>query len=52
MTEYQFDSEIKYMTAISVAKEMLAAGVISGDDYLKIEMFFTQKFKPVFAGIC
>jgi len=52
MTDQQFQREANYRAAISVAKEMLTAGIISDDDFSKIKAFFIEKFQPVFAGIC
>ena len=52
MTQEQFNREAKYRAAISIAKKMLAGGIISDADFAKIKTFFITKFQPVFADIC
>ena len=52
MTQEQFDREAKYRAAIFIAKKMLASGIISDADFVKIKVFFITKFKPIFADIC
>jgi len=52
MMHKQFESEAKYRAAISIAKNMLASGIISDTDFSKIKAFFIAKFNPIFADIC
>lgn len=43
-----FEQEKKYQAAMSVAKSMLDNGVITSEDYQKIQTIFREKYGPVF----
>lgn len=47
MTREQFDREKNYGTAMAVARAMLSKGVITEDDYHKIDAVFTEKYRPL-----
>jgi len=47
MTPEQFDREKKYQAALSVARALLKNGIITEDDYDKIEEVLRMKFLPL-----
>ena len=52
MTKEQFEREKNYCVALSVAKAMLARGLINEKDYAKINTKLIAKYRPVFGGLC
>lgn len=51
MKKEQFVREKRYQAAVSVAKSMLAQGVISDSDFREILTILLAKYRPFFASI-
>ena len=47
MTAKQFDREKNYGAAMAIARAMLAKGIITEDEYNKIDAMFTEKYRPL-----
>ena len=47
MTGSQFSRELKFQSAIVIAKRMLKQGIITKDEYVKIQKKFAHKYQPV-----
>jgi uncharacterized membrane protein len=52
MTKEQFEREKNYRVALSVAKTMLARGLINEKDYAKINAKLIKNYNPVLGGLC
>jgi len=50
MTNEQFNREANYQAALSMARAMLRRGIITVDDYDKMEAHFRMKFYPCFGA--
>ena len=50
MTKNQLQREIKFGGAMAIADRLLAANLITQDDYRKVEKVFSKKYAPVVAG--
>ena len=46
MTQEQFEREKAYRAAISIAKSMLKSGLITEQEYQKIDVSLLGKFRP------
>lgn len=47
MDESQFRAEKMYRISLSVAKTMLEKGIITRDEYLKMDTILLEKYHPV-----
>jgi len=47
----QFRNEKLYQSTMSLVKVMLKEGLISKDEYHKINTIFNQKYKPIFGTL-
>ena len=47
ITQTQFDCELRYQTAISVIRQMLAGEIIEYEDALQLARQFQQKYHPL-----
>lgn len=52
MTHEQFEREKNYSVSLAVAKRMLAAGILSEQDYRKIDTILRQKYRPLLGCLC
>jgi hypothetical protein len=52
MTQEQFECEKNYRISLAVAKRMRLAGIISEQDYKKIDTILLEKYQPVLGCIC
>lgn len=52
MTQEQFDSEKNYRISLAVAKRMLLDGIISEQDYKKIDTILLNKYRPLLGCLC
>jgi hypothetical protein len=52
MTHDQFEQEKNYRVSITIAKSMLASGIISAQDYDKIDTILLQKYHPILGCLC
>ena len=48
MDDKEFRAEKLYQTTMRIAREMLENGLISGEEYQRINAVFLEKYKPVF----
>ena len=51
LTHEQFERELNYGAALSVARRMLAAGLISRAEFVRIDAILREKFSPVWGGL-
>ena len=50
LTPAQFDRETGYRFSLAVMDRMLEKGLITQEEYRRIEPILAQKFSPVWAG--
>ena len=46
MSKEEFRNEKLYQTTMHIARQMLAEGLISEEEYRQIDTIFTEKYKP------
>jgi hypothetical protein len=51
MTKEQFEREKDYGAAISIAKALLRAGLITEREYRKMDTNFSRKYRPIIGGL-
>ena len=51
LTHEQFERELNYDAALSIARRMLAAGLISRAEFVRIDAILREKFSPVWGGL-
>ena len=51
LTYEQFERELNYDAALSVARRMLAEGLISRAEFVRIDAILREKFSPVWGGL-
>jgi hypothetical protein len=51
VTHDQFKREKNYRIYLSIAKAMLADGVITEKEFKRIDMLLVNRYKPVIGGI-
>ena len=51
LTPEQFNREIGYRLSLAVMARMLEKGLITQEEYRRIEPILVQKFSPVWAAI-
>ena len=51
MTKDEIIREAKYQTTMSIAKKMLAQGLITKDEYDEADNLFLEKYSPVFGRL-
>lgn len=51
MTPEQFDREIKYRLAVSVAKRMVEQNLITNEEYKIMDIHFATVFQPFFGHL-
>ena len=47
MTKEQFNREIAYNTALTIARSLLTKGLINNKDYRKIDTKLKKKYRPI-----
>lgn len=52
MTHEQFEREKNYRVSLAVAKRMLASGILSEQDYGKIDTILLRKYRPLLGCLC
>lgn len=52
MTNPQFEREKNYGTAMAIARKLLSEGVISQQDYRKINTMMDKKYAPCLGSLC
>ena len=51
LTHEQFERELNYDAALSIARRMLAAELISRAEFVRIDAILREKFSPVWGGL-
>ena len=51
LTHEQFDRELNYDAALSIARRILATGLISRAEFVRIDVILREKFSPVWGGL-
>jgi uncharacterized protein YqgQ len=46
----QFQREIDYGTAMILIREMLESGLISKEEYSKLEKIYARRYRPIFGS--
>ena len=47
----EFDREFRYQTFMIIIKKMLSAGLITEEEFLRIDTIYQQKYKPIFGSL-
>ena len=50
MSTEQFERETRYQTMIAISRAMLNKGILSADDFKKVEGFLREKYRPIFSA--
>ena len=48
LTTEQFQTEIDYAAALLLSREMLQAGIITGEDFARINRLHAERYQPLF----
>lgn len=48
MTSDQFEREMRYQAMIAISQKMLDEGILSADDFEKIDGYLREKYGPIF----
>lgn len=51
MTKEEFKGEVLYQTTMHLVGRLLAEGVITTDEYERMESVFTEKYSPIFGTL-
>ena len=51
MTKEQFQREKMYQATMGMVRRMLSEGLISLEEYAKVEQIFLEKYKPLIGSI-
>jgi hypothetical protein len=52
MTQEQFEREKGYRVTLSIAKSMLQGGLITEQEYKKIDIMMIEKYRPLLGVLC
>ncbi len=52
MTQEQFEREMNYRVAVSIAENLLIQGLITDREYHEIDTIMIAKYRPIFGGLC
>ncbi len=52
MTQEQFEREKAYRVTLSIAKSMLQNGLITEQEYKKIDIMMIEKYRPLLGVLC
>ncbi len=52
MTQIQFQREKNYQTLHSITKSMLQKGLITEQEYKKIDAMMLEKYRPLLGSLC
>ena len=47
MTEEQFNAEKMYQVSLSLANSMLNKGLLTADEFMRINVFLLEKYHPL-----
>ncbi|MEA4896905.1 MAG: SHOCT domain-containing protein [Christensenellaceae bacterium] len=48
MTSDQFEREMRYQAMIAISQKMLSEGLLSADDFEKIDDYLREQYRPIF----
>jgi|GEM_PF-5405043 len=48
LTTEQFQSEVDYAAAVLLSREMLQAGIITHEDFARINRLHAEQYQPIF----
>ena len=51
MTEEEFNREKNYLLTMRMAKKMLEAGIVTTDEYRRLDKLFLDKYNPVLSRV-
>ncbi len=51
MGSEQFQNEKLYQGSLSIAKSLLKNGLISHEEYTKVEEYLLKKYRPIFGAL-
>ncbi len=51
MNKDQLQNEMDYSVAIHICKEMLDAGIIDRQDFIRIDKMYIDRYRPIFRSI-
>ena len=51
LTKEQFERELNYRVALSIAKQMREGGLVTPGEFVQIDTFLRRKFSPVWGGL-
>ena len=51
MTKEQFQREKMYQATMGMVRQVLSEGLISLEEYAKVEQIFLEKYKPLISSI-
>ena len=51
LTKEQFERELNYRAALSIAKQMREDGLVTPKEFVQIDTFLRRKFSPVWDGL-
>lgn len=51
LTKEQFERELNYRAALSIAKQMREDGLVTPKEFVQIDTFLRRKFSPVWGGL-
>ena len=51
MTKEQFQREKMYQATMGMVRRMRSAGLISSEEYVKVEQIFLEKYKPLIGSV-
>ena len=51
MTKEQFQREKMYQATMGMVRRMRSTGIISSEEYAKVEQIFLKKYKPLIGSI-
>ena len=51
LTKEQFERELNYRVALSIAKQMREGGLVTPGEFVQIDRFLRRKFSPVWGGL-
>jgi hypothetical protein len=50
MTSDQFEREMRYQAMMAISQKMLNEGLLSEDDFEKIDSYLREKYQPIFCA--
>lgn len=51
LTKEQFERELNYRAALSIARQMREGGLVTPGEFVQIDTFLRRKFSPVWGGL-